>query len=502
MEAREKAEKILAKLPPAPAGVEKWIRERAVEKAYLIFSKKEDRVVCTRCGHEASMKRHRKAEHNMPCVCPRCKTEATYKASHHGRKRLTERFRILLFVHRGKTVYGTLWEIDADFQEFGKARIGRWLSALYEFTETERTYLKRHPGGCFHGDYWEEPKEVKLPCPPRGFNWGTMSKYERTEIYEDNLEAVFTNSCLRHHHDAEFFKKHGFNAYAYVRYIDQCLRHQAMELLRKAGHENLVLDRLRGGTRSLNMRGKSLEKILRLPKRWRKKARDLDMDSVTLEIFQRLGEKEKGEATPQLLEAMRDEERYRKEIERHLPFMAAAKYVAGRGGHLWMYRDYLRMADDLGWDLARKKILFPENLREAHDEATRLLAEQRDRANTEKMRRRIDEAKGAFPEFRKNGLLVRLAESQEELNEESKALAHCVRSYGDRVAEGRCLVFFIRREEKPGEPFYTLELDPKGEMVQCRGAHNRGMTEEVEAFVEVWIRQTKKTKPKNEREAA
>lgn len=64
MEAREKAEKILAKLPPAPAGVEKWIRERAVEKAYLIYSKKENKVVCTRCGHEASMKRHRGAQHN------------------------------------------------------------------------------------------------------------------------------------------------------------------------------------------------------------------------------------------------------------------------------------------------------------------------------------------------------------------------------------------------------------------------------------------------------
>lgn len=501
MKPSEKAEAILAKLPPAPRGLEKWIRETAIERAYLIFSAKENKAVCTRCGHAATMKRHKEARHGACGVCPRCGAEATYKAARYGRKGLTERFRILLFTHRGKTVYGTLWEIDADFQEFGKARIKRWLSALYRFTETERTYLKRRPASYFSGEHWEEPQEVRLPCPPRGFNWGNWCKYERTEIYEDNLEAVFLNSCLRHHYDAEFFKKHEFNAYNYVRYIDQCLKYQSMELLRKAGYENLVLGRLCGGTKSLNMRGKSLEKILRLPKRWRKKARDLNMDAATLGIFQGLSEKEKGEVTPRLLKTMRDEEHHKKEIEAYLPFMAAVKYATERGVSLWMYRDYLSQANDLGWDLTRKKILFPENLREAHDEATRLLAEQRDRITTEKLRKRIDEAKKRFPEFEKDGLLIRLAESQEELNEESKALTHCVRSYGNRVAEGRCLIFFVRKTEESDRPFYTLELDPKGNVVQCRGDHNENTTEEVKAFLEAWEKARKK-KPKNEKEAA
>ena len=65
-------------------------------------------------------------------------------------------------------------------------------------------------------------------------------------------------------------------------------------------------------------------------------------------------------------------------------------------------------------------------------------------------------------------------------------LNHCVRAYIDKVARGITSILFIRRMEEPEKPYFTLELSPKGEVVQCRGDHNCSCPEEVEEFINKW----------------
>ena len=507
MDANKEAEEILQKLPPAPAGVERWIRKTVIQHAYLIFDNKEERAVCTRCGRTFTLRRTHGAEHNKISTCPYCKTEAVWKKSCYGRKTLTEQFRVLIFAHKGKTVYGTLFEVDADFEEFGKARISRWISALYRFTETEQVYVKHHPGyGC--GDFWEKRKEVKLPHPPTGYNWGTWCKYERTEVYTGNLEAVFTKSCLKYHNDQAFFKRYQFNAYNYIRYMDQCLKYQSMELLRKAGFDRLVLDRIcEYSTKSLHLRGTTLIKILRLPKRWHKKVLDERMNAAELAVFQKLTEQEKGMCEGRILRLLMDDGTYKADIELYVPFFKAVQYIAEQdavkqGRYLWEYRDYLSQAQLLGWDMTRKKILYPQNLSEAHDQVTRLVKEQEEELKIQGVERQAACIEQDFPVFQEGELFIRSARTQAELNQESQALNHCVRSYGKRIAEGRSKIFFIRRITEPDKPFYTLELNAQNKLVQCRGDHNCAMTEEVAFFVENWLKHCKKVSKKQTKEAA
>ncbi len=140
---------ILDKLPPAPAGVESWIRKELVNKTYLIYNKKENKVVCTRCGHTYRADRIY-IERNLEGECPRCHSKGTYKPSGVGRRNLDEHVRVLIFVHRGKTVYGTLTEVTVNFSPFGKPQLDRWLSAIYVFNDKEQIYYKNHPwyGWC------------------------------------------------------------------------------------------------------------------------------------------------------------------------------------------------------------------------------------------------------------------------------------------------------------------------------------------------------------------
>ena len=45
-----------------------------------------------------------------------------------------------------------------------------------------------------------------------------------------------------------------------------------------------------------------------------------------------------------------------------------------------------------------------------------------------------------------------------DLVDEGKALHHCVGGYIDNVAEGRCLIVFVRRVEEPKKPYVTVEV--------------------------------------------
>lgn len=105
-------------------------------------------------------------------------------------------------------------------------------------------------------------------------------------------------------------------------------------------------------------------------------------------------------------------------------------------------------------------------------------------------------------DIRRDGFILKIAESQEDLNVESSVLGHCVRTYGNRVAEGKTIIYFIRREENPDEPYYTLEIRPEGKFIQCRGEHNCSMTPEVEAFKDFVVAEFNRRLKQKERKAA
>lgn len=510
MDTDKKVEEILKKLPPAPAGIEKWIRKELIKKAYIIYNKKEDKAICTHCGRRYKMKRFPKAQHGAQSTCPGCGQKGEFKASGIGRKKLTEQFRVLILTHRGATVYGTLFEIDAEFENFGVPTLYKWLSALYVLTEKEQRYFKRYPGGYWNGERWLEPKEFKLPSPPHGYNWGFWSKYGRTELYEDNLEAVFTKSCLKYHYDKDFFENWEFNAYSYIRYMQQSLKYQSVELLRKAGFERLAVARVDGGgTPCLNLRGTTLQKILKVPKRWHKKVRE--MDPTQLEFFQKLGEAEK-HLQIEIIDLAIQYEYIRKDIEKHVPYMDAASYIyyqnkacdKGQSINLSDYRDYISACETTGEDLTRKKVLFPGDFWPAHDAAMDQKVEQENEDINRNIKKQGVEITGMVKPYKNTKFLIRPAASQTELSKESRGLNHCVKTYGKTMAAGKCAILFIRRIGEPDKPFYTLELSPDKELRQCRGKHNCSMTEEVFAFVDEWLEWIKKKpkKKKKEKEAA
>ena len=61
-------------------------------------------------------------------------------------------------------------------------------------------------------------------------------------------------------------------------------------------------------------------------------------------------------------------------------------------------------------------------------------------------------------------------------------------------------IFFIRRKNRPGESYYTLELDEKKLTVrQNRGLRNCPRTPEVQAFEDLWLSWVRSGAPRDER---
>jgi len=148
-----------------------------------------------------------------------------------------------------------------------------------------------------------------------------------------------------------------------------------------------------------------------------------------------------------------------------------------------MYKDYLYMAGKLGLPLEENKVLFPDDLVKAHDEAT----EQFEIFKQNEKNIAIKEGlKDLLKYIYDDGkYLIRPAESVQELIEESKQMKNCVRTYAENYAKGITAIFFIRQISNPDKSFVTLELKNK-HVCQCLAYHNSKPTEEVMSFVKSW----------------
>ena len=147
------------------------------------------------------------------------------------------------------------------------------------------------------------------------------------------------------------------------------------------------------------------------------------------------------------------------------------------------YVDYLQMLRRNG---EGRESIYPQRLKTAHDRMMEDDQKRKVAEDKEKMQARTNALKRFS--FRKDGLLIRPAESLLELEKEGSALHHCVRSYYKRHLEAQTAIFFVRRESAPEKPFFTLEFDEKQKnVVQNRGKHNCDRTEDVQAFEDAWL---------------
>lgn len=168
--------------------------------------------------------------------------------------------------------------------------------------------------------------------------------------------------------------------------------------------------------------------------------------------------------------------------------------------------DYWNMAGFLGMDLTDEHLLYPKDLIAAHDRASGRMEEERKNGRSATEKKNWDSRFEALAErlaplsWENNGILIRCAAAPGELDEEGRALSHCVGGYKDTHAKGEKPIFFIRRAKEPDKPWYTLQLDLiKRTVIQNRGKCNCKETKAVIEFREKWVEHIQNIRLPNEK---
>ena len=470
-----------------PADLESYILRVVADKTYLIFERKQETVLCTRCGKKAKSIETEYMQHKVKTFCPFCGEDAIAIEKRYGRKNLAEFGRILWFRKAGRVTFAQLDEYDIDYTG-DKPKVYFWPSAQYRFCKKSQEYYKHTPAGCWYPDIRDKRKNIHLPEASGGlWNYYKVPKYQNTVTHTSVISGVGTDLKHANMNMMRFGYNDPHDPYAIIRYIHYFLKYQSVELLEKAGFEGIVDYRLFHGTAAVNWRATELRKILKLNNKELREFRDVGGEVWKLETYQylrKMGQHVSFEVVSKLTDYNLKEKL--DEVGKYAKIEKALEYLNGQEGmRLGDYTDYLKECNKLGYDMKNKKVLFPKDLREAHQRTSNAIEISKNQIRQKEFEDGIRKVYDK-PEFTDGNLLIRPAASINELCEESKVLSHCVRTYTDKVCKARCAILFIRRIEDPDLPFYTLELSPKGDIAQCRGDHNCAMTEEVKAFVKLW----------------
>ncbi|WP_296880220.1 PcfJ domain-containing protein [Thomasclavelia sp.] len=152
-----------------------------------------------------------------------------------------------------------------------------------------------------------------------------------------------------------------------------------------------------------------------------------------------------------------------------------------------LYLDYIGMCKKMAV-ICNSSNKYPAYLKKAHDE----LAKKIKIADIEIKNRQILVNSKKYDKYIYffNDYLIVPCRSVDELNEESRILNHCVKTYADRVAQNKTEIFFIRKKIEPNTPYTTLELKNR-EIIQCYCKNNNIPDDDIKTFVKSWANKNK-----------
>lgn len=156
----------------------------------------------------------------------------------------------------------------------------------------------------------------------------------------------------------------------------------------------------------------------------------------------------------------------------------------GHNGIVSDYDDYLGFCERLQYDMKNEFVLFPKNLKGAHDQAQTLIKQENAKQYDLQIASAQEQLKRRY-QFKSGGLVVLPPKSAREIVAEGQKLRHCVGSYAASMAKKQCTILFIRREKRKQKPFYTVEVKDD-RIIQVRGINNCDPTPEVTAFLNAW----------------
>lgn len=173
------------------------------------------------------------------------------------------------------------------------------------------------------------------------------------------------------------------------------------------------------------------------------------------------------------------------EISRYISLNRFIKYskLHHKNIKTYLYKDYLRFAKLLGFDLTNNKYAFPKNLKEEHDKLSKEYEVQENKILHTAIIRRGKEL--SVNKYKNDKFIILPALTLESLKDESKQQNNCVRTYAEKYATCDCDIYFMRDIENPKKSLVTIEVKDN-KVVQSRIKNNQEPNKKQLEFINKW----------------
>ena len=173
------------------------------------------------------------------------------------------------------------------------------------------------------------------------------------------------------------------------------------------------------------------------------------------------------------------------EITEYISLNRFIKYSKMHHGKIrtYLYKDYLRFAKLLGYDLKNNKYAFPKDLEKEHDKLSKQYKIQCNQLMKKAIVKRGKEL--SINKYQNNKFIIFPALTVESLKDESKQQNNCVQTYAEKYATGTCDIYFMRDVNQPKKSLVTIEVK-NNKVVQSRIKNNQSPDKKQLAFINKW----------------
>ncbi len=173
------------------------------------------------------------------------------------------------------------------------------------------------------------------------------------------------------------------------------------------------------------------------------------------------------------------------EISKYISLDRFIKYAKMHRGKVktYIYKDYLRFAKALGFDLKNNRYAFPKDLKKEHD----ILEKQYEIKSKELINKAIVNRAKKLKQniYQDKKFIIFPAPKLDALIDESSQQHNCVRTYAEKYAEGMCDIYFMRDIKNKEKSLVTVEV-VGNEVIQSRTKYNDNTNKIQDKFLHSW----------------
>lgn len=464
----------MARVPEEPKAFKRWVFHEAVSENYMIYTYSKTGAKegwCTYCERTVQLKE--KPLHGKIGICPRCKREITYKSSGKINTLATDWYKVQLV----QNIDGGIVVRHFEAKKCWKGTIN---AELY-LREDTRTLIM---GGTKWQYSWELYKNIEHRWCRSDYrdygNWqrgriytGNMYHLSKTGLVHSSLPAVLNHNKKLTNAVADWL-----DAERYDPNIERCAKAGLYRLAGELAKNNgLIKDR----------RATELTKALGIDRMRLSRLVAHDGGSLYLSYLQR--EKVDNTIYPDdiLLDLVEKHITlsYLKNMLDHMTLVKAYNYLVRQSDQsdknpmsqvLTTYNDYMNMAERLKMDTSSEQIYKPKDLKKAHTKVIDLLSQAGWEKTAQDASKKFPKVNEELPrllkyEYKGSAYQIVAPRTITDIVREGSLLGHCIHtcdSYYQRIETKESFIMFLRKNDDPEKPWYTLEVEPSGNIRQKR----------------------------------